>query len=170
MLNTMNTNRISRMNHLFTSAFLLGISSHSWGQIITTVAGGGVGDGGPAAQANLSGPRGVAVDAAGNLYIADQDNHRVRRVDAVTGTITTVVGTGGREFSGDGGSASLPGFPSTGLAIFTSPISITTASDGSIRPPGSSLQWLARGRRASAEVRASYPAFRVMEGPLRRLN
>ena len=73
---------------------------------ITTVAGTGVegysGDGGPATVAQLAFPRGVAVDAAGNLYVADIGNHRVRRVDAA-GTITTVAGTGDRGYSGDGG-------------------------------------------------------------------
>ena len=52
------------------------------------------GDTGPADAAQLSNPVGVAVDAAGNFWIADQNNHRIRKVDAVTGTITTVAGTG----------------------------------------------------------------------------
>ena len=75
---------------------------------ITTVAGTGArgfsGDGGPATVAQLSSPRGVAVDAAGNLYIADRGNGRVRRVDRF-GTITTVAGTGEYGYSGDGGPA-----------------------------------------------------------------
>jgi sugar lactone lactonase YvrE len=65
--------------------------------IITTVAGSGapgsatqVGDGGSAIQANLNQPQGVTVDASGDLYIADTANQRIRRVDAVTGLITTV--------------------------------------------------------------------------------
>ena len=62
------------------------------------------GDGGPAADAQLTGPRGLAVDAAGNLFIADSGNHAVRKI-AVDGTITTVAGNGNRGFSGDGGSA-----------------------------------------------------------------
>ena len=79
-------------------------SSTSYG--IDTFAGLRVsGDGGPAVEAWLDNPRGVAVDLAGNLYIADSYNHRVRRVDA-TGTITTIAGTGERGFSGDGGPAS----------------------------------------------------------------
>ena len=75
---------------------------------ITTIAGTGElgfgGDGGPATQARLFLPYGVAVDGAGNLYIADQYNHRIRKVDS-TGTITTIAGTGERRFGGDGGPA-----------------------------------------------------------------
>jgi CSLREA domain-containing protein len=77
--------------------------------IITTVAGSGVqgfsGDVGLAISARLSNPEGVAVDAAGNLFIADTENDRIRRVDAATGVITAVAGTGTRGFSGDGGPA-----------------------------------------------------------------
>ena len=67
-------------------------------------AGGYGGDGGPAVEAQLYGPRGVAVDSTGNLYIADSTNHRIRRVDP-SGIITTVAGTGSEGFSGDGGPA-----------------------------------------------------------------
>ena len=77
--------------------------------IITTVAGIGVagfsGDDGPAVDADLHYPAGVAVDAAGNLFIVDCSNHRIRRVDFATGIITTVAGTGEAGFSGDGGPA-----------------------------------------------------------------
>jgi uncharacterized protein (TIGR03437 family) len=72
--------------------------------VITTVAGGGFsGDNGPATSAALSGPSGVAVDPAGNLYIADQGNNRIRKVS--NGMITTVAGNGGWGFSGDNGPA-----------------------------------------------------------------
>lgn len=78
--------------------------------IITTVAGNGdltgcgvadegcpvVGDGGPATSARLFNPGGVAFDSAGNLYIADNQNYRVRKVDRATGIITTVAGNGKR--------------------------------------------------------------------------
>jgi uncharacterized protein (TIGR03437 family) len=78
------------------------------GGIITTVAGNGAhgfsGDGGPATSAAMNGPVGIAVDAAGNLYIADLDNNRIRRVTP-SGIITTVAGNGTAGFSGDGGSA-----------------------------------------------------------------
>ena len=72
---------------------------------IQTVAGTGVagfaGDGGPATLAQLNGPCGVAIDAAGNLYIADTKNEAVREVTA-DGTIGTVAGTGIRGYQGDG--------------------------------------------------------------------
>ncbi|MBV9143542.1 MAG: protein kinase [Pseudonocardiales bacterium] len=76
--------------------------------IITTVAGNGTkgfsGDGGPAREAQLSGAWGVAVDDAGDLYIADTNNNRIRRVDP-SGRITTIAGTGVAGFAGDGGPA-----------------------------------------------------------------
>lgn len=80
--------------------------------MISTVAGIGVpgfsGDGGPAADAQLDSPQGIAVDEAGNLYLADANNHRIRKVSA-SGIINTVAGTGDRSFfggfSGDGGLA-----------------------------------------------------------------
>ncbi|WP_107852861.1 NHL repeat-containing protein [Oceanimonas marisflavi] len=76
---------------------------------IDTVAGNGSegfsGDGGPATSATLSTPTGVTLDTAGNLYIADYQNHRIRRVNALTGEIDTVAGNGSFGFSGDGGAA-----------------------------------------------------------------
>jgi sugar lactone lactonase YvrE len=66
------------------------------------------GDGGPARQASLKAPRGIAFDDAGNLYIADSGNRRIRRVDAVTRTITTFAGADydpNRVADGDGGQA-----------------------------------------------------------------
>lgn len=76
--------------------------------IVTTIAGTGVmgfsGDGGPAASAMLNNPTAVALGPGGNLYFADQFNHRIRRVDP-GGTITTIAGTGAAGFSGDGGAA-----------------------------------------------------------------
>ncbi len=74
--------------------------------IITTVAGGGavLGDGGLAAESQLSWPQGVATDLAGNIYVADTGHNRIRKISQ--GIITTVAGTGSAGFSGDGGSAS----------------------------------------------------------------
>jgi sugar lactone lactonase YvrE len=76
--------------------------------IVTTVVGGtqgSSGDGGPAISAELSYPEGVTSDAAGNLYIADTLNNRIRKVDAATGIITAVAGNGTGGFGGDGGLA-----------------------------------------------------------------
>jgi len=79
---------------------------------ITTYAGDGVaafsGDGGPAASAALNFPKGMAIDAAGNLYIADSQNFRVRRVS--NGIISTVAGNGIDAYSGDGGLATNAAF------------------------------------------------------------
>jgi sugar lactone lactonase YvrE len=77
--------------------------------IISTVAGGtGVlgfaGDGGPATKAQINSPSAIAVSPDGELYIADQDNFRIRKVDA-KGVISTVAGTGEQGHSGDGGQA-----------------------------------------------------------------
>jgi len=74
---------------------------------ISTVAGNGTagyaGDGGTATNAELNGPMGVAVDAAGNLYIADSNNNRIRKV--ANGKITTVAGNGTAGYAGNGGPA-----------------------------------------------------------------
>src|SRR5262245_14693052 len=74
---------------------------------IVTVAGNGIdiGDGRPATDALLGLPFGLTFDTSGNLYIADRDSHRVRKVSAATGIITTVAGTGVAGFSGDNGLA-----------------------------------------------------------------
>jgi trimeric autotransporter adhesin len=81
--------------------------------IITTVAGDGTygykGDGGPATSASLHNPWGIAVDASGNIYIADIDNHRIRLVTRSTGIITTVAGDGTFGYRGDGGPATSAG-------------------------------------------------------------
>ncbi len=61
------------------------------------------GDGGPATRAELDQPFDVAFDSKGNLYFSDTNNHRVRKVDATTGTVTTVAGNGKKAFAGDGG-------------------------------------------------------------------
>jgi trimeric autotransporter adhesin len=92
--------------------------------IITAVVGNGTngfsGDGGPAASAEINFPQGMAVDAAGNLFIADTHNNRIRKVSP-GGTITTVAGSANFGFSGDGGlatSAELNG--PTGVAVDSS--------------------------------------------------
>jgi len=89
--------------------------------IITTVAGNGsaffAGDNGAATAAMLNGPRGVSVDGSGNLYIADNANHRIRKVAAVSGIITTVAGNGTTAFAGDNGAATSAGFVPEGVAV-----------------------------------------------------
>ncbi len=85
--------------------------------------GGALGDGGPAAKAQVT-PAGVAIDSSGNLYIADYWYQRIRRVDAATGIITTVAGTGQGAFSG------LPG-PALQTSIGV-PTSIAIAPSGDI--------------------------------------
>ena len=87
-------------------------------------AGGFSGDEGPGIKAQLSFPEDVAVDSKGNLFIADEQNHRIRRMDAKTGIITTVAGSGAEGFSGDGGPAT-----SAGLAA---PNGVTVDRDGNI--------------------------------------
>ena len=80
------------------------------GQTISTFAGNGTagyaGDGGPAPQAEINRVVGLAADAAGNIYLGDQNNNRVRKVDTL-GAITTFAGTGAAGYSGDGGPAAL---------------------------------------------------------------
>jgi sugar lactone lactonase YvrE len=97
------------------------------GGTISTVAGSGApgfgGDGGPAIEAGLSGPSGVAVGADGSLYIADRDNDRVRRVDP-GGMISTVAGSGTPGFGGDGGPAV--------AAALASPAAVAVGPDGSL--------------------------------------
>lgn len=77
--------------------------------IITTYAGNGTaaygGDNGPATNASIYGPAGLAFDADGNLLICDTENQRIRKVNKITGVITTIAGTGVAGFSGDGGAA-----------------------------------------------------------------
>jgi sugar lactone lactonase YvrE len=77
--------------------------------IITTIAGPGtvglLGDNGPAISATLDKPFKLDTDLSGNIYIADRDNHRIRKITVSTGIITTIAGTGIAGFLGDGGAA-----------------------------------------------------------------
>jgi DNA-binding beta-propeller fold protein YncE len=128
---------------------------------ISTVAGGVAGfsgDGGDATLAQLRGPWGVALDAAGNLYIADTSNHRIRKVDA-SGTISTVAGNGSSGFSGDGGDATLAqlAIPQAWRwmrrATCTSRIGKTSAS-ARWMPAGRSARWPATARKGSRAMAA----------------
>jgi sugar lactone lactonase YvrE len=90
--------------------------------LIATIAGAGTpgfsGDTGPATLANLALPTALALDSANNLYLADTGNHRIRRIDAATGRITTTAGTGTQGFSGDNGPATAASIDSPqGLAF-----------------------------------------------------
>jgi DNA-binding beta-propeller fold protein YncE len=77
--------------------------------IIRTVAGTGergyTGDHGPALQATFNGPKEIAVDGQGNIVLVDTENHCIRRIEAVSGIVTTIAGTGQPGGSGDGGPA-----------------------------------------------------------------
>ena len=107
-----NNNRIRRIDHIT--------------GIITTIVGsvrGFSGDGGPARNAELNSPLGLAIDASGNLFIADSGNSRVRRVDALNGIITTIAGSGR-------GSAAKDGQPATNAGLFQpSALSIEPSGD-----------------------------------------
>lgn len=113
---------VDRNNNLYVADFgNSAVRKLSASGTITTVAGNGrqgySGDGSLGSLAQLSGPQGLAVDANGNLYIADTLNSRVRKVDG-SGTITTVAGTGIAGYTGDGGPATLAQIVNpTGLAV-----------------------------------------------------
>ncbi len=103
--------------------------------VIDTIAGSGLfgfgnggfsGDNGPATEARLNNPVGVEVDGAGNVYIGDWSNHRVRKVDVSTDppTISTIAGTGTTGFSGDDGQAT--------SAQLANPYGVAVADDGTV--------------------------------------
>jgi len=90
--------------------------------VITTVAGSGEaghsGDDGPAIRASLNEPYGIVLDRTGNIYVADRLNRRVRRIDAASGIVTTLAGTGEAAYFGDGGPAAKAGLAEpNGLAL-----------------------------------------------------
>jgi uncharacterized protein (TIGR03437 family) len=101
--------------------------------VITTVAGNGTagyaGDGGPAINAELSLPTGISFDVAGNLYIADNGNNRVR-VLLTNGTIATVAGNGVAGSGGDGGPATKAPLRVWGMATSTSGSSLYVSGTG----------------------------------------
>jgi uncharacterized protein (TIGR03437 family) len=155
------------------SAGNLYIADHSANRIrkvtpsgtIGTVAGsgqtGGSGNNGPATSAALDGPNGIAVDTAGNLYIADATNNEIRRVDAATGKITALAGPGccyaGAGTGGDGGPATAAALLSprsvavdgTGNVYFTDQVRINGISEGyavrRVTPDGKINIWAGGG-------------------------
>ncbi len=111
--------------------------------IITTVAGTGIsgysGDGGPATAAQINLPDGIAADSAGNIFISDSGNSRIRKILAASGIIMTVAGTG--EYDGNLGD----GGPATAAQLST-PYGIAVDSAGNLFISG----WLSRIRKVSA--------------------
>ncbi len=114
------------------NVYISDISSHyirkvNTSGVITTIAGNGTagfsGDGGPATAAQLNGPHALAIDANGNLYVGEFDNHSIRKV-STTGIISTIAGTGSPGHTGDGGPAT--------LATFTHPYQIAIDNSGNI--------------------------------------
>src|SRR5262249_26018798 len=124
----------------------------------TTVAGTGVagysGDGGAATSAELNYPDGIAIDASGQLVIADNLNQRVRRV-GTNGVISTIAGIGTSGFSGDGGAptAAQPHTPADGGIDQYGRITIGDASNGRVRQIQSTLQ-----------VQVNCPACQLVNG------
>ncbi|MFN9895784.1 MAG: InlB B-repeat-containing protein [Acidobacteriota bacterium] len=149
----------------------------SAGGVISTVAGNGTpgwsGDGGLAVNAQLFGPAGLAFDGAGNLYIADAENHRVRRVGP-DGTVVTVAGSGGILYSGDGGPATAATlYRPSGLAIDgTGNLYIADTFNDRIRmvAPGGSITTVAGGGTspvdgvAATAARLVLPSAIVVDG------
>lgn len=104
--------------------------------VITTIAGNGVnaytGDGGPATAASLSKTAGIVLDGAGNIYIGDQFNHVIRKVNTA-GIITTIAGTGTAAFSGDGGPATAAALSYPNYLIFNSAGELIITDNGNHR-------------------------------------
>ena len=98
------------------------------------------GDGAAAASATLALPHGLSVDSAGNIYIADTANHRVRRIDGATGTISTVAGSGTEGFAGDGGSPTAASLDSPQSVAVTSAglLTVTDTANARIRQDNAS--------------------------------
>ena len=88
-------------------------------QTITTIAGGGTGDNVSALDASFVQLRGIAIDSAGNIYVADRGDNRIKKITAATGIVTVVAGNGAAGFSGDGGLATQASITVSALAVDT---------------------------------------------------
>lgn len=124
--------RAVRSLHILLLVFISPIFSWAQGYSVSTIAGNGQsgygGDGGPAVNAHISSPAGLAVDSSGNLYIADATNQRIRKVTA-SGIITTVAGNGIAGFSGDGGPATSAALQITSFGQAASGALVDTAGN-----------------------------------------
>ena len=132
------------------------------GGIITTVAGNGAagysGDGGPATSASLNYPVDVAVDGAGDLFIADGGNNRVRKASP-GGTITTIAGNGAWSYSGDGGPATSAGLSASGVALDSAGnLFIADSSNSRIR-------WVSPGGTIATVAGDGVPGYSGDGGP-----
>ena len=133
----------------------------------TIVAGTGVrgfsGDGGAAVNAKLFFPEYLAYDSAGNLYIADSGNNRIRKIDA-NGIITTVAGNGSGVSSGDGGAATSAGVASPGSIALdgSGNLFIVDASQGNIRKVDTA------GNISTLAITGGYSKYLAAEGVRRR--
>src|SRR6266545_3836175 len=114
---------MSFVHRLATAVLLSLIALAAQGQSIVTVAGGGTDDGHLATDVGLFGADGLAVDAAGNVYIVERDANLIRRINK-DGTIVTIAGNGGAGFTGDGGKAT--------KAALKHPTSIAIDANGDI--------------------------------------
>jgi hypothetical protein len=127
-------NRIRMVCASATSATIHGTTCTGAG-IISTIAGNGnpsyTGDGGPAASATLNGPGDVALDGAGNLYIADSSNNVIRMISAATGVITTIAGNNKGTVCGSASDAVGDGCPAT-QAAFNQPQGVTLDASANV--------------------------------------
>ena len=123
-------------NILFADNFNNRIRKISTSGIITTIAGTGVGsysgDGGAAISATFNKTAGIAIDAAGNIYVADQHNHRIRKINT-SGIITTIVGTGFAAFSGDGGPGTAAALSYPNFLVFDNSGNLIITDNGNHR-------------------------------------
>ena len=89
------------------SVWKLNLDDGKWNHVAGSGKKGFTGDGGPAKKATFNGPKGIAVDDAGHVYVVDTENQAIRKIDADSGLISTVAGAGPerRGGSGDGGPA-----------------------------------------------------------------